>query len=63
MAAYKAGEWLYTEVECLKTTGTMGFARGIIRSEEGIKASGSGVFKLPANLAETPGVPLKDLQV
>ncbi|WP_372759642.1 PaaI family thioesterase [Litorivivens sp.] len=48
LSASKEGEWLWVEAECLKTTKTTGFASGLIRSEAGVKARGSGVFKIPA---------------
>ncbi len=57
------GEWIYTDVECLKVTNTMGFARGMIRNTAGdIKASGSGVFKLPKDLEASPGVSVEEVK-
>lgn len=42
------GEWIYAEVEALHLSNTIGFARGIIKRENGdnlVRASGN--FKLP----------------
>lgn len=50
LSAAREGELLIADVECTKIVNTLGFARGVIRSEKGEKASASGVFKLPANL-------------
>ncbi|MBN50162.1 MAG: hypothetical protein CMN85_11510 [Spongiibacteraceae bacterium] len=51
MAASKEGEWLQVNARCLKTTRTAGFAQGEIVCGEATKASGSGLFRLPDNLA------------
>lgn len=48
MSPAREGEWLWVEAECPKTTRTSGFANGFICSDSGIKARGSGIFKIPA---------------
>ncbi len=55
LSASREGEWLFTNVQCLKTTNSVGFAQGVIRCGDELKASGSGVFKLPADLAAAKG--------
>ena len=60
LASSKSGEWIYTETECLKLTNTMGFAKGIIRSDTEIKASGTGIFKLPKDIENAEGISIKD---
>ena len=62
ITATKEGEWLYTEAECLKTTATMGFVMGAVRGDDGIKVSGKGVFKLPANLADAAGLTVAEVK-
>lgn len=55
MSAAKAGEWLYTDATCLKLTNTMGFAKGVVRTDSEIKVGGSGVFKLPSDIDAAAG--------
>lgn len=61
MAASKAGEWLYTDCECLKLSNTMGFAQGTVRSEKEIKVAGSGIFKLPKNIETAVGLSAEEI--
>lgn len=56
MAAAKEGEWLEVQAECLKTTRTAGFTQGKLLCGDTIKAAGSGIFRLPDNLADAPGM-------
>ncbi len=51
MAASKSGEWLQVDASCLKTTRTAGFTQGRILCGETIKASGSGIFRIPDDIA------------
>jgi uncharacterized protein (TIGR00369 family) len=62
LASTKEGEWIYSEVECLKVTNTMGFVRGVIRSETEIKASGSGIFKLPKDIENAEGISVDEVK-
>ncbi len=56
MAASKEGEWLQVDASCLKTTRTAGFTQGKILCGETIKASGSGIFRLPDDIENAPGM-------
>lgn len=56
MTASKEGEWLEVQAECLKTTRTAGYTQGRIVAGDIIKAAGSGIFRLPDDLANAPGM-------
>lgn len=62
MSSTGEGEWLFTDVSCLKLTNSMGFTQGIVRGDKGIKVSGNGVFKLPADIDAAPGVTVEELK-
>ncbi len=62
MAASKEGEWLFVDAECHKTTRTMGFVQGVIRSDSGIKVSGSGIFKIPSDLDAASGFTFEEVK-
>jgi len=63
MSASKEGELLFVDAKCLKLANTAGFAQGTIHNEQGeIKASGSGVFKLPKDIASAEGVTVEELK-
>lgn len=61
MAASKGGEWLQVDATCLKATRTAGFTQGRILCGDTVKASGSGIFRIPDNLANAPGMGSGDL--
>jgi uncharacterized protein (TIGR00369 family) len=61
MAASKPGEWLFVEPECPKLTSTMGFTKGMISSDSGDKAMATGIFKLPPDVENAPGISAADL--
>lgn len=56
MAASKDGEWLQVNAECLKTTRTAGYTQGRIVMGDTIKAAASGIFRLPDDLENAPGM-------
>lgn len=56
MASSREGEWLTVDARCLKTTRTVGFSQGVIRAGDTVKASGSGVFRLPNTLETAPAM-------
>ena len=56
MAASKEGEWLQVNAECLKTTRTAGYTQGRIVMGDTIKAAASGIFRLPDDLENAPGM-------
>lgn len=62
MASSKQGEWIYGRSTAYKTTKTMGFAEGEIYNDDGIKVSAQGIFKLPKDLEQTPGMTLEQVQ-
>ncbi|MFT5032354.1 MAG: hypothetical protein ACI89D_000132 [Bermanella sp.] len=51
MTASKSGEWLIVDANCLKTTRTAGFTQGKIMCGDTVKASGSGIFRIPDDIA------------
>jgi uncharacterized protein (TIGR00369 family) len=62
MASSKEGEWLFVDAECMKLTNTMGFAKGVVRSSDEVKVSGSGIFKLPRNIEQADGITIEQLR-
>ena len=62
MAASKEGEWLFVDAQCQKTTRTMGFVQGVIRSDSEVKVSGSGIFKIPSDIDAAPGITVEELK-
>ena len=56
MAAAKENDWLEVDAECLKTTRTTGFTQGRILCGERIMAAGSGLFRVPDDIARAPGM-------
>lgn len=61
MASSKQDEWIYGRAKTYKTTKTMGFAEGEIYNDDGIKVSAQGIFKLPKDLEQTPGMTLEQV--
>lgn len=46
VSAAREGEWIWVEADCLKATRNTGFTNGLILSDSGVKARGSGLFKV-----------------
>ena len=40
----------------------MGFVQGVIRSDSGIKVSGSGIFKIPSDLDAASGFTFEEVK-
>lgn len=62
MAASKEGEWLDVECQCTRLSRTMGFTQGTIRCGDEVKATATGIFKLPPDVANAPGVTVEEIE-
>lgn len=62
LSSAREGDWIWTDVEPIKLTNTMGFAQGVIRNAANdILFRASGIYKLPKNIEQAPGVSVADL--
>lgn len=60
MNASKEGEWLDIHARCLRTTKNMAFVEGEILGPNGMKASASGIFKIPNDIDAAKGMTVEE---